>query len=107
MSIRAGVVRAVAFQQVDDAPCAIARTEGNHTGLKGIDCSGEKRHSFLKPETVGDSQIFLIFRQNQKEKRWNTLRPAPPAPVYPTYFDILTDSFWSCTRAARGGARMN
>ena len=44
MSIRAGVVVAVTFQQVDDAPHAEAGTEGDNEGLENGDCLIEKFH---------------------------------------------------------------
>ena len=44
MSIRAGVVIAVTFQQVDDAPHAETGTEGDNEGLENGDCLIEKFH---------------------------------------------------------------
>ena len=44
MSIGAGVVVAVTFQQVDDAPHAEAGTEGDNEGLENGDCLIEKFH---------------------------------------------------------------
>ena len=44
MSIRAGVVVAVTFQQVDDAPDAQTGTEGDNEGLKNGDSLIEKCH---------------------------------------------------------------
>ena len=44
MSIRAGVVIAVTFQQVDDAPHAETGTQGNDEGLENGDCLIEKFH---------------------------------------------------------------
>ena len=44
MSIRAGVVVAVTFQQVDDAPHAETGTEGDNEGLENGDCLIEKFH---------------------------------------------------------------
>ena len=44
MSIRAGVVVAVTFQQVDDAPYAETGTEGDNEGLENGDCLIEKFH---------------------------------------------------------------
>ena len=44
LGLRAGVVVAVAFQQVDDAPCAEASAEGDHEGLKNGDCGVEECH---------------------------------------------------------------
>ena len=44
MSIRAGVVVAVTFQQVDDAPHAETGTEGDNEGLENGDCLIKKFH---------------------------------------------------------------
>ena len=44
MSIRAGVVVAVTFQQVDDTPDAETSAEGDHEGLKNGDSLIEKCH---------------------------------------------------------------
>lgn len=46
MSIRAGVVIAVTFQEVDDAPDAKTGTESNNEGLKNGDRLIEKCHKF-------------------------------------------------------------
>ena len=48
MSISAGVVRAVALQQIDHAPHAKASAEGNHKGLQSGDGRSEKLHIFLR-----------------------------------------------------------
>ena len=47
MSIRAGVVRTVTFQQVDAAPHAEAGAQGNHEGLQNFDCRVKKFHGDL------------------------------------------------------------
>ena len=44
MSIRAGVVVTVTFQQVDDTPHAETGTEGDNEGLENGDCLIEKFH---------------------------------------------------------------
>ena len=44
MSIRTGIVIAIAFQQVDDAPHAETGTEGDNEGLENGDCLIEKFH---------------------------------------------------------------
>ena len=44
MSIRAGVVVAVTFQQVDDTPYAETGTEGDNEGLENGDCLVKKFH---------------------------------------------------------------
>ena len=47
MSIRAGVVRAITFQQVDAAPHAEAGAQGNNEGLQDFDCRVKKFHGDL------------------------------------------------------------
>src|SRR5699024_6614775 len=47
MSIRAGVVRAITFQQVDAAPHAEAGTQSNNEGLQDFDCRVKKFHGDL------------------------------------------------------------
>lgn len=44
ISIRTGIVIAIAFQQVDDAPHAETGTEGDNEGLENGDCLIEKFH---------------------------------------------------------------
>ena len=44
MSFGTGVVVAVTFQQVDDAPHAETGTEGDNEGLENGDCLIEKFH---------------------------------------------------------------
>ena len=44
MSIGAGIVRAVAFQQVDHAPHAETGTESDHEGLQSGDSGCEELH---------------------------------------------------------------
>ena len=44
MSIRAGVVVAISFQKVDDAPHAETGTEGDNEGLENGDCLIKKFH---------------------------------------------------------------
>ena len=44
MSIRAGVVVAVTFQQVDDAPDAETSAKGDNEGLKNGDSLSKKCH---------------------------------------------------------------
>ena len=48
MSISAGVVRAIALQQIDHALHAKASAEGNHKGLQSGDGRSEKLHIFLR-----------------------------------------------------------
>ena len=50
MSICAGIVVAVAFQKINDAPRAETSAEGDHEGLENGDCGVEECHihdSFL------------------------------------------------------------
>ena len=47
MSIRAGVIRTIPFQQVDAAPHAETGAEGNNEGLQDFDCAVEKFHGDL------------------------------------------------------------
>ena len=47
LAFRAGVVRAITFQQVDAAPHAEAGSQSNHEGLKDFDCAIEKFHGDL------------------------------------------------------------
>ena len=49
MSISAGVIVAVAFQQVDDAPDAESGTQCHDESLQCIDCAVEKCHKFFPP----------------------------------------------------------
>ena len=44
MSISAGVVRAIALQQIDHAPHTKASAEGDHKGLQSGDGRSEKLH---------------------------------------------------------------
>lgn len=47
MSIRARVVIAVTFQQVDDAPDSKAGSECDNEGLQNVDCAVEKFHTLI------------------------------------------------------------
>ena len=47
MSIRAGVVRTVTFQQVDAAPHAEASAQSHNEGLQDFDCAIEEFHGDL------------------------------------------------------------
>lgn len=49
MSICTGVIVAVAFQQVDDAPDAESGTQCHDESLQCIDCAVEKCHKFFPP----------------------------------------------------------
>ena len=47
LALRAGVVRAITFQQVDAAPHAEAGAQSNHEGLQDFDCRVKKFHDDL------------------------------------------------------------
>ena len=47
MSIRAGVVIAVTFHQVDNAPHAEAGTDGDHQGLENRDSRAKEFHNIF------------------------------------------------------------
>ena len=51
MSIGAGVVVAVTFQQVDNAPDTETGTERDNEGLKNGDCLFKKCHIVCQPES--------------------------------------------------------
>ena len=44
MSIGAGVVGTISFQEIDHAPHAKASAEGNNEGLQSVDSRSEKLH---------------------------------------------------------------
>ena len=47
MSIRARVIIAVTFQQVDDAPDSKVGSECDNEGLQNVDCAVEKFHTLI------------------------------------------------------------
>ena len=47
MSIRAGVVVAITFQQIDDAPHAETGTDGDHQGLENRDSRAKEFHNIF------------------------------------------------------------
>ena len=47
LGLSAGVVVAVAFEQVDCAPNGEAGTEGDHEGLENIDCAVKEIHNIV------------------------------------------------------------
>ena len=59
MSIRTGVVVAVAFQQVNRAPDAKAGTESHNEGLKYSYCAVEKCHKIFPPFLKTDDSSCL------------------------------------------------
>ena len=44
MSIRAGIVVAVALKQIDRAPDTEASAKGDHEGLKNLNCTVKESH---------------------------------------------------------------
>ena len=74
MSIRAGVVATIPFQQVDAAPHVEASAQGNHEGLQDFDCTIEKFHGdllltikSLRPVGYTPEISFFISCQPQRE----------------------------------------
>ena len=65
MSIRARVVIAVTFQQVDDAPDTEAGSQCDNEGLQNVDCAVEKFHTVTVQHPVKGT---LIFGQNRENK---------------------------------------
>ena len=53
LAFRAGVVRAITFQQVNTAPHAEASAQGNNEGLKDFDCGVKKFYGG-----------FLLYKKN-------------------------------------------
>ncbi len=53
LALCAGVVVAVALQQVDGSPDAKTGTEGDNEGLEYADCTVEKCHNDCLPESLG------------------------------------------------------
>ena len=62
MSIGAGVVVAVALQEVDGPPDAQARAQGNDEGLKDIDSGSEKCHNKIAGMTERRKTAQTAFR---------------------------------------------
>ena len=83
MSIRAGVVATIPFQQVDAAPHVEASAQGNNEGLKDFDCGVKKFHgSFLlykkSLRPVGYTPEIVIFISCQPQREliyWCILGP--------------------------------
>lgn len=70
MSIRAGVVRAVTFQQVDATPHAETSAQGNNEGLQNINGRIEKFHSrfLLRKELAAGRytpEIIILLAANR------------------------------------------
>ena len=69
MSIRAGVIVAVAFEEVDATPDAKTGSEGDNKGLKNIDCAIEEIHNYFageqtrqKPQTTKTCSPTLLSK---------------------------------------------
>ena len=97
MSIRTGVVVAVTFQQVDDAPHAETGTEGDDQRLEHLDSRIEKLHSKTrgrtahKAQTAGpapasfqciieSSRFVLGFVRSRRRSRLSRTRRIPRQP---------------------------
>ena len=79
MSIRAGVVVTVAFEQVDTAPNTETGTEGDNEGLQYIDCTVEKIHN-VSPESNGiENACYTPDCKFRNENRCVRL-PIPASP---------------------------
>lgn len=67
MSIRAGVIVAVAFEQVDSAPDTKTGTESDDKRLQYADCTVEKCHKvfppFFAPPEAGDNEKALFLQR--------------------------------------------
>ena len=47
LGLRAGIVIAISFQEIDRAPNSEARTEGDHEGLENIDSRVKEIHNIV------------------------------------------------------------
>ena len=52
LALRAGVIVAIAFQKVDNAPYTEARADGGYEGLKDLNTAAEKCHRFYRSQLV-------------------------------------------------------
>ena len=80
MSIGAGVVVAVTFQQVDNAPDTETGTERDNEGLKNGDCLFKKCH-------IGDSQMIEL---QDSIKKYGVLNPLIVRPKIEGYYEIIS-----------------
>ena len=69
MSIRAGVVVAVTFQQVDDTPNTEASAEGDNKGLKNGDTEIHRRYPEYTIMTLEHATWVEWTGENNKEKK--------------------------------------
>ena len=75
MSIGAGIVVAISFQEVDAAPHTEAGTQGNHQGLKSRNCGLKKCHiGFCRNRMIPSPKRSGGFRSGN-----SFLRIAPPS----------------------------
>ena len=82
MSIRAGVVGPIPFQQVDAAPHAEAGAQGNHEGLQDFDCAIKKFHGdlllkikSLRPRYTPEISFFISCQPQRELIYWCILGP--------------------------------
>ena len=72
MSIRAGVVVAVTFEQVDGTPDAETGAEGDDKSLKNADCAGEKLHmcssSLIFRTADGLEKMVLVLCPDSRKR---------------------------------------
>ena len=83
MSIGAGVVRAVALQEIDDAPHAQASAQGHNEGLQGSDGGSEKLHKnlhFLRELSPAMKKAAHVRRRVCLWTRRHKLRSTPFPP---------------------------
>ena len=64
MSIRAGVVVAISFQQVNAAPYAERASECDNESLKSIDCRIEKIHIYTFLSFLLFHNFLLTYGEN-------------------------------------------
>ena len=99
MSIRAGVIGAVAFQQVDDAPDTETSAEGDNEGLKNGDSLIEKCHIQNEPESF--EKFGLVIHRHTKAGTICTRFPGPDSGCPP--FSLFFDDCPLCTPMAQKG----
>ena len=72
MSIRTGVIIAVAFEQVDRTPDTKTGTESDDERLQYTDCTVEKCHKMFPPLfaplQAGDNEKALLLHVHLQEK---------------------------------------
>ena len=61
MSISAGIVVAVAFQQVDNAPDTQTSAQGDYQSFQYFDCGIEKCHSNVPPKNVFHVVMLISY----------------------------------------------